>query len=209
MKACDYLSKDIMVECNRPDVGLQKMGYIFNKEDVQDILTLTEGARGYKFMQDGKQPFNGTNSSLVVGKWRSYYTHQVKAVVFDKEVVEMLRGGKFVVVVDRGKTGDAQSNTSFECFGLRGGMTLEEATQDYYSEDTDAGWSILLAESNGVMAVNVFADMSYQDAKEALDAMCKEAASASVEGEVLIVDGVVEDEVLVLEASVDGEVLNL
>lgn len=217
--ACDLLVKDIGAPCDTPDVGLKRKGYIFNYDDVVGTLELRAGAKGYRFIQGGKQPFNGTNSALVVGAFRSTYTHEVKAVIFDKEVVEQLRGGRFVVVVDRGKTGDDSSNESFVCFGLRLGMFLNEATQDYYSEDTGAGWNVTLQEQGGKMAENVFSDMSYKDASAALEAMCGEVAdgggsstgsSASVTGEVLTVGGSVSDEMLTLtKGSVSSEVLTI
>jgi hypothetical protein len=116
MNACDLLTKDIGCSRNRHDVGLKGKGYIFNRGDFESLenFILKANKRGFIFNQDGKQPFNGTNSALVVGSKRSFYTHKVNAVIFDKEVVEMLRKGEFVVVVDRGATKEKEGNTSFE-----------------------------------------------------------------------------------------------
>lgn len=217
MNACDLLTKDIGRVCNRHDVGLKSMGYIFNREDFDSLedFTLKSDSKGYRFHQDGKQPFNGTNSTLVVGAMRSYYTHQINAVIFDKEVVEMLRGGEFVVVVDRGFTGDEKSNESFEAFGITNGMTLTEATHDYYSEETDAGWAVVLTEERARIGMGIFTSVAYATAKASLEAMCGEIADepsgeASVTGEVLNVDGSVSGEVLTLKSgSVSEEILTI
>ena len=223
MNACDLLTKDIAMLCERADVGLKGKGYIINRDDIQrasgNLIQLKAGATAYRFHQAGKQPFNGTNSTLVVGAMRSTYTHSVKAVIFDKEVVEMLRGGDFVVIVDRGRSGDENSNTSFEAFGLTSGMLLTEAVQDFYSEDTDAGWSVTLTEERASIGRTVYGHVGYQKALQLLESLCGEIVTpdtpsgggvASVTGEVLTVDGSVSGEMLTLNVgSVSGEVLTI
>lgn len=222
MGACDLLTKDIAMLCERADVGLKGKGYIINRDDIQrasgNLIQLKSGATAYRFHQAGKQPFNGTNSTLVVGAMRSTYTHSVKAVIFDKQVVEMLRGGEFVIIVDRGRTGDENSNTSFEAFGFTTGMRLTEAVQDYYSEDTDAGWSVTLTEERAAIGRNVYGNVSYAKAQSALEAMCgtitpdtpSGGGEASVTGEVLTVDGSVSGEMLTLNSgSVSEEILTI
>ena len=173
MAYCDYLNEDIIATCGKNGVGLRNVGYIFNREDVEHIdqnnIVLGINATGYLFEQGGRHPFVGTTSELVSGSLRSYYRHVVKAIIFDKRIIEKMRNGRFIVILDRGESGDEHSNTSFECFGVHSGMTLEEANVDYWNEDTDAGWEVSLIENNGTMAVNAYTNVSYKEAKEALD----------------------------------------
>lgn len=209
MNACDLLTKDIGCSRNRHDVGLKGKGYIFNRGDFESLenFILKANKRGFIFNQDGRQPFNGTNSALLVGAKRSYYTHKVNAVIFDKEVVEMLRKGDFVVVVDRGATKEKEGNTSFEAFGLTNGMKLTEANQNFYSEDSDAGWSVVLTEERANISKSIFSDQPYKIAKAMLELMCKEATEPTPSDW----EGYVVDEVLTITkgAKVVGEVLML
>ena len=135
-----------------------------------------------------------------------------------EEIVEMLRGGEFVVVIDRGYSGDEKTNESFEAFGVTNGMTLTEATHDYYSEDTDGGWSVVLTEERASIGRNIFSNMSYERAKDAIEAMCgtitpdtpSGGGEASVTGDTLTVDGSVSGDALTLTSgSVSGDTLTL
>lgn len=181
---CDnMLSADIMASCTEVgELGFRKRGYIFNFDDVDRTTTgqqvteegnliqilLYQNKKGYRIEQLGKQPFEGTNTALVVGAYRNSFTNQVKIFIPDNDscapVVDSIATGKFIVVLDNGVGG-------FRVYGYYNGLTATEITQTPYSEETDAGWVVTLEETKA-MCSRVTLGMT----KKEIEALCNTIA---------------------------------
>lgn len=181
---CDnMLSADIMASCTEVgELGFRKRGYIFNYDDVdrttagQQVsetgslrsIAMVSGKKGYRIEQLGKQPYEGTNTALVVGTYRNSFTNQVKIFIPDNKqsapIVDSIATGKFIVVLDNGVGG-------FRVYGYYNGLTATEISQTPYSEETDAGWVVTLEETKA-MSSRVQVAMR----KDELEALCNTIA---------------------------------
>lgn len=182
---CDnMLSADIMASCTEVgELGFKKRGYIFNFDDVDRETTgqqveadgnlreivMLGNKKGYRIEQLGKQPFEGTNTALVVGTYRNSFTNQVKIFIPDNDscapVVDSIATGKFIVVLDNGVGG-------FRVYGYYNGLTATEITQTPYSEETDAGWVVTLEETKAMCSRVTLAGMT----RTQIEALCNTVA---------------------------------
>lgn len=175
---CDtLLSSDIIAGCgNDSQIGFNRNAWLFNKEEIMVEsegeysigFSMKENARGYKVSQIGKNPYEGTNTALVVGTYRNSYTHQVKLHIPDSadiaSVIDEISNGKFVAILDNGAGG-------LRVYGWYNGLKATEITNDPTSEDTDGGWVVTLEETKAKRA-RLTADFD----AETLDALCKATA---------------------------------
>lgn len=180
MLLCDsILSKDIMAECDAiAEVGFRKKAWMFNYEDVEDMtiadngevtaFTLKSGKRGYTVLQQGRKPYEGTNSALVVGNYRNSFTHQVKLYIPDSkdagELVDQVSTGKFIIMLNNGDGG-------VRVYGAHNGLVAVECTQTPYNEDSDAGWVVTLEETKSKASRLVYKSTS-ADVEKELDGLC-------------------------------------
>lgn len=166
-----------MANCSHDgQLGFKRKAWIFNYEEVvkeaseseKVSWTLKNSARGYMLEQISKNPFEGTNSALVVGTYRNSFTHQVKLHVPDTAevapVMNEIASGKFIVCLDNGEGG-------IRVYGYYNGLKATEITNDPTSEDTDGGWVVTLEETKAKTCRLVFNG----DADE-LDALCQATA---------------------------------
>jgi hypothetical protein len=206
MAYCDYITDNIMTPCDRPKTEIKLRGYIYNKSEVSfdentSELKVKRGQKGFVFEQKHKQPFKGTNTQLVVGTLRSYYRHTIKAVIYDTDIIQQLRNARVVVVIDRGD--------KFEAFGLKNGLTLQEAVFDYWDEDNDGGWVITLVEEGADMTKEVFVNDTHEEAREKLEGTLIESQRHEVVGKTLIAFDMAGDNTVVLDGYVKGNTVYL
>lgn len=175
---CDtLLSNDIMVNCGHDgQLGFSRKAWLFNKEEVIPEaydgnavkFTLATGARGYIVEQIGKNPYEGTNTALVVGTYRNSFTNQVKLHIPDTvdvaNIIDGISKGKFVAILDNGAGGR-------RVYGWYNGLSATECTNDPTSEDTDGDWVVTLEETKAKQA-----RLHYDGDAEDLDALCKATA---------------------------------
>lgn len=162
---CDFaLAQDIAASCDNPQVqGLKNTGYLINYDDIDwdtlaktdnvvSKLALATGKRAYEVYVPGKTPFNGTNTAMSEGTYRNKFTKTASIVVLNSgpdvssKIIDQLANGKFVFIFENKYKGADGKNT-FEIYGLEQGLSATELANEKYSEDTDGGWAVTLAES--------------------------------------------------------------
>lgn len=172
---CDtLLSNDILVSCGHDgQIGFNRKAFLFNKEEIipeagegdKVSFTLTDDSRGYIVEQIGKNPYEGTNTALVVGTYRNSFTHQVKLHIPDTSdvasVIDEISKGKFVAILDNGVGG-------LRVYGWFNGLSATEVTNDPTSEDTDGGWVVTLEETKAKQA-----RLTFNGDIAELEALCK------------------------------------
>lgn len=185
MAVCEYLvGRDITANCTnliRP--GLQGIGYIINKSDIESVsesdgivdgIALKTGKKAYQIQQVGQRPFNGTNIQLQQGDFVNTFNKVVSFVILDnspsisKEVVEPLANGEFVVILEN-KYADEADKNYFEIVGLETGARATDLSQDKY--ENQAGWTVELTEAETPVANKFFFDTDYQKTQDALEAL--------------------------------------
>ena len=168
------LSKCISASCDNPIyTGIDGVAYIFNKSEIADftidgthpnLVTAISmkthqvdnndvSYTGYKIQQFGKTPFTGTQVTMVEGNVANKFNSEVHFTVPDNcpsasEILDMLKDGKFVVVLANDYTG-SDGQGKYQIFGAKKGLSCTAIENDKYSEDTDGGWAVTLTEENG------------------------------------------------------------
>lgn len=177
MNLCEkLLAGCIGADCDNPVFsGMESKAYIFNKSEIASLtydqtnpnvitaitmkeITPASGsdpavmAVGYTISQLGKQPFNGTNTSLTEGNTSNKFTENFAFVVPDNSpaaamLLDNIANGKFVVVVKNEYTG-SDGRGQFQVFGAKKGLVATSMERDAYSEDNDGGWAVTLTAEN-------------------------------------------------------------
>lgn len=177
MNLCEKLIAGcIGADCDNPVFsGMESKAYIFNKSEIASLTydqtnpnvitaitmkVIEEGsgsdpdvmAVGYTISQLGKQPFNGTNTSLTEGNTSNKFTENFAFVVPDNSpaaamLLDNIANGKFVVVVKNEYTG-SDGRGQFQVFGAKKGLVATAMERDAYSEDNDGGWAVTLTAEN-------------------------------------------------------------
>lgn len=181
---CDVnIAQDIYaLECNpttgKSNIsikGVHKEGLIFNRADfisdpservqpakagnTYSVLPLIDGAKAYTIIQPANNPFEGTKTEAVKGKFITTFNHTLQFVILNHgnvvtNIIEKLANGEFVVMLQNNQnngqpsTGEVVANTSpWQIYGLDNGLTLETAIRELYNDDTLAGWLVTMTET--------------------------------------------------------------
>lgn len=166
MGHCDKKIKNcVEADCNKPNFsGVESKAWIFNKEDVTihfdendgnviDSITNIGTTHGYTITQFGKQPYNGTSTTMVEGNAGNKFTNTLSFIVPDNShtasntVIDNLANGKFVVVIENSYAG-SDDESAYQVYGSKKALTASAIENDKYSEETDGGWQITLTEEN-------------------------------------------------------------
>ena len=173
MALCDYLiSSDIAgFDCESPMVkGVESMGVLLNRQDIDYngeiasanpfLLNFAKeinkcGTVGYRIIQPGKTPFNGTQQELVEGTYQNTMTNTLQIVVLRQDAdwakqLFALMNGEFVAIL-RNKNGSEQ------VYGYEAGLHCTGAVRELYNDDTLSGWLITMTEE-GATKGNLFVD---------------------------------------------------
>lgn len=174
MAECDNLIKqNIAKNCDEPIVqGAERTAYIINKADIDysnvtfvtnssnqiSALPLKSGKKAYTVKQNGKQPFNGTKTTLESATQGGVATNEIALVIPDnspsisENVIDPMLDGEFVVIIENKHKnlradGAAAGASAFQIFGFWQGLTLKEGSRELYNDDTLSGWAITLEET--------------------------------------------------------------
>lgn len=163
----------IGADCDNPVfAGLESKAWIFNKSEIASVtydqtnpnivtaITMKtyddDGSdvayTGYTISQLGKQPYNGSTTSMVEGNVSNKFTEMIQFVVPDNSptcamLLDGVANGKFVVVVENQYDG-SDNRGKFQILGLKKGLVATSIERDFYSEDADGGYIVQLSAEN-------------------------------------------------------------
>lgn len=163
MAVCEFkISEGIgITACNNmPFQGLRQTAYIMNKSDVTfaldaskplvTALNLASGAKAYRVLNMGRQPFNGTSTTMNANDTGINDFNKVVAILVQENsitnasTVEALANGSFVIVIENEwKSGDRDNG--WEIIGLQRGCRATEISENKYE---GGGTACTLTEEN-------------------------------------------------------------
>lgn len=97
----------------------------------------------------GNQPYQGSNTSLVIGDYGNRFTHVVNISILDNspklsnEVLDNLANGRFVVILENDFK-DSNNTNRYSIYGLAKGLKATNISRDLY--DNEAAWICELSE---------------------------------------------------------------
>ena len=172
MALCDFVIERAIqgYDCSNPMVkGAESMGVLLNRQDIDYnevasvspfLLNFAEqikkcGTVGYRILQPGKTPFNGTQQELVEGTYQNTMTNTLQIVVLRQDAdwakqLFALMNGEFVAIL-RNKNGSEQ------VYGYEAGLHCTGAVRELYNDDTLSGWLITMTEE-GATKGSLFVD---------------------------------------------------
>jgi predicted DNA-binding ArsR family transcriptional regulator len=129
-------------------------------------------------MQQGAQPFNGTNSAMAQGTYQNDVTNTVSVVIprdaeTTNKVAQPLANGAVVVMVLESKSKGADGNSAFEIIGLDGGLVATASTSDV-SGDAGKNYVFTLTETTSNLAMFLNAG-SYNSTKLLVEGLIKQS----------------------------------
>lgn len=169
---CEKLiSSCISASCDNPIFsGIEQVGFIFNFQHVTgytvdennpnlvtdlELAEISEGvtATGYKIVNLGRTPFQGSNTAFAQGNVSNKFNETVQLVVPDASAtaamqVDNLANGKFIVVLNNSYEG-SDGTGKWQIYGLKRGLQSSDIQRDPYSTDTDGSFVVTLT-SEGV-----------------------------------------------------------
>lgn len=169
-----YVLAGIERNCANPvQKGLEKTGWIINRDHVDLINSTVDGAKITKlaFNDDapekplfpiviaGKTPFTGLKSSLVVGTYSNSWAKEAPIVILDtgaavvENVINPLTAAdsSFILIVENKFKGNDGDN-AYEVYGYDQGLVASAGENDKYNEETDGGWKVTLTEESAAHA---------------------------------------------------------
>lgn len=183
------LAASLASDCDNPRVaGYEAIGLIINRDDVDwaNVATLTTNPRIVTDIdvktsktpfviynnKNNPLPFNGTNTSYNsdtdrYDKTLQFYFEGIGGGS-SKSVVEPLKGGSYVVILQRK---DHAGDGSFQIFGFQSGMKATAQVQD---EET--GYWLMTMNCSEASAEISFFDTDYETTKTAFDALLAKVA---------------------------------
>lgn len=181
MKNCELLIyHGIIADCDRRSkkglgqrLWLIPLEWIDKENTVMDHKVITklafsseapEGKEFYPVEMSGKTPFSGAKKSLVVGTYFNSWTTELpmKILKHDDDVTvgfvdPIIRGGRYVAIVENITRGGENGEATFELYGYQSGLQASEAEHDLYSDDTLGGWAVTLKEDESTVSSYYFA----------------------------------------------------
>lgn len=178
------LGANLDVDCENARVrGYEDTALIFNRSDIDwgtittdasnprivKTLAVKEGAKPYVIYNPRVSPsaFNGTSATF--DQEGNAYTKQVQFYfegiggAVSKDVIEPLKGGSYVVLLQRK---DHRGDGSFQLVGYQGGLTSTAQVQD---EET--GYWLITMETSESFAEVSFFNTDYATSKTAFDTL--------------------------------------
>lgn len=154
--------------------GIERSGYIFNREEVSSItygtgdektgippnmvtqFVLNTGAHGYRVLVPPRTPFAGTKTEMVEGTYQNSFTHTLQLVILDAGattsygIIDRIANGTFMVVLEnkfKGWRGKGVDN-AFQIYGAENGLVATGIEREPWSDETRGGWMVTLTEEN-------------------------------------------------------------
>lgn len=189
-----YITSDIVPDCANPLVkGVQREAVIINRADIEKItrdtsnsaiitaLQLKSGKKGYKVIQLGKKPFNGTTTALQASDNGNAVNKVVTIRIVDagpeisQNILSPLLNSDFVVVLRNNFVG-ADGKAKYEVLGAEQGLSVTAFDNDKYGEDP--GYIIALTEEAApTPAIYLWSES--EQATDSLVASLTDAAAAT------------------------------
>jgi hypothetical protein len=171
-----YKPEAVIININ--DIDFDAIQYDEMNSHVVKSLTLLNGKVGFKVMQQGAQPFNGTNSAMSQGTYQNDVTNTVSVVMprdaeTTNRVAQPLANGAVVVMVLESKSKGADGNSAFEIIGLDGGLVATASTSDV-SGDAGKNYVFTLTETTSNLAMFLNAG-SYNSTKLLVEGLIKQS----------------------------------
>lgn len=149
--------------------GVSNTGWIANYTDINTVTYDTENSNivdGITMKTEGEgssavtkcffpvtvmgnQPFQGSNTQLVVGDYGNRFTHNVTIAILDNgpklsnEVLDNLANGRFVITLENDFR-DTNNTNRYSIYGLAKGLKATNISRDLY--DNEAAWIVELSE---------------------------------------------------------------
>lgn len=182
------ITQALSEKCADHPHGFEKIGCIINRGDIDfsagtitgnilDQIVLLNNKIGFKVLQYGTKPFNGTKKSGVSkesapGKMNK--TVQFFVPDHDPEVdegfVDAILNGEFVMVLENKDKNSSSNNAAFEVFGWHNGLHFTAVEQDTYG-DYGSGWLITLEETEAPSSSLYLFKTSYATTKAAFESL--------------------------------------
>ena len=168
--------------------GFEKIGCIINRGDIDfsagtvtgnilDQIVLLNHVLGFRVLQYGTKPFNGTKKSGVskesapgkMNKTVQFFVPDHDPAV-DEGFVDAILNGEFVMVLENKDKHPATNNAAFEVFGWHNGLHFTAVEQDTYG-DYGSGWLITLEETEAPSSSLYLYKTSYAATKTAFQSL--------------------------------------
>ena len=97
----------------------------------------------------GNQPYQGTNTQLVVGDYGNRFTHNVTIAILDNgpelshDVLDNLANGRFAMILENDFR-NADDTNRYSIYGLAKGLKATNISRDLY--ENEAAWIVELSE---------------------------------------------------------------
>lgn len=161
---------------NRPDINFGGVVYASNSTNIVTTMPLAHGKVGFKVVQFGTKPFNGTKKSGVskesspgkVTKTVQFFVPDHDPTV-DEGFIDALLNGEFVMILENKDKNEATDNAAFEIFGLHNGLHFTAIEQNTYG-DYGSGWLVTMEETEAPSSSIYLFDTSYSATKTKFDA---------------------------------------
>lgn len=132
--------------------GMEQNAVIINKSDIASVTTdstnhrivtsinLASGKTGYGIINARNNPYQGTNTTVEVGDYKTTFTRTVSLFVpmdgakASAEVLDPLANGKFVVILQNQWINDEQDN-EYQIYGIDKGLKVTSMTQTKYENN--------------------------------------------------------------------------
>ncbi len=161
---------------NRPDIDFGNV--VFNTSSTNSIKTmpLLTGKVGYKIVQFGTKPFNGTKKSGVsketapgkMTKTVQFFVPDHDPAV-DEGFIDALLNGEFVMITEHKDKNATANDAAFEIFGFHNGLHFSAIEQDEYG-DYGSGWLVTMEETEAPSSSMYLFDTSYSATKTKFNA---------------------------------------
>lgn len=188
MNCLGIITHGLSDKCENHPHGFERIGCIINRPDIDfsagtvtgnilDQIVLVNGALGFKVVQFGTKPYNGTKKSGVAKE--STPGKMNKTVQFfvpdhspdvDDGFVDAILNGEFVMVLENKDKNEGQNNAAFEVFGYHNGLHFTAIEQDTYG-DYGSGWLITLEETEAPTSSLYLYKTSYAATKTAFESL--------------------------------------
>ncbi len=182
------ITQTLSDKCADHPHGFEKIGCIINRGDIDfsagtvtgnilDQIVLLNNKIGFKVLQYGTKPFNGTKKSGVskesapgkMNKTVQFFVPDHDPDV-DEGFVDAILNGEFVMVLENKDKNSSSNNAAFEVFGWHNGLHFTAVEQDTYG-DYGSGWLITLEETEAPTSSLYLFKTSYATTKAAFESL--------------------------------------
>ena len=185
-----YIVQDIVPDCANPMTkGVQREAVIINRADIEKItrdtenpaiitaLQLKQAKKGYKVVQLGKKPFNGTTTALQASDNGNTVNKVVTIRItnagpeISQNVLTPLLNSDFVIILRNNFVG-TDGKAKYEVLGAEQGLSVSAFGRDVYGDDQ--GYIIALTEE----AAPTPAVYLWSESEEATDSLVESLTTA-------------------------------